>query len=169
MEIRQYGGVDPHVGVNIWLPEERIADWCLQLCLLDQGLIDHVIMENERSEPFRLALRISPKLVGRGYMQWQDNPPSLLIDSGRTGYIQHFFLCYYRDGAGDVDHCDVDVSAMYSDIRVGLHMQLYVPKVKPPMSRQELLKLVGMTEERFEEIMREANEDSDWPRKSAVE
>jgi hypothetical protein len=163
MEIRQYGGKAPYVGVNAWLPEEQIADWCLQLCLLDMGLIDGIVIENERPEPFRMALRLSPVLVGRGWVQWQDTPPSLLIDTGRTGYIQHFFWCYYRDGAGDVDHCDVDVSSMSSDIGVGLHMQHYVPKVKPGMTREEFMAREGITEADLEEARRYLDEYPEWP------
>jgi hypothetical protein len=100
-----------------------LRDWCLGISLLKEQLIKELYATDEAGKNAHAVIRV---LEGSG----SQTMSRVLIDKSsyqielapvNVEYVQHFFLKYYRDGAADVDHIDlegIDVDTGAKDISV---------------------------------------------------
>ena len=136
----------PHRTLSLTFRPEDIPDWCLSLCLLEKGLIDSlIVVDNDGANGvFQLRVTLSPKLIGRGYVEWLVEGAHLLTDGVQLEVLLHFFLRYYRDGVADVSQIDVEIEPQSSNNGIGLYLALKVPASRPPMSEKELRHLLDL-------------------------
>lgn len=116
---------------------EAIRDWCLGLCLLNEGLIETLTLAEERG---RAAVKIrvldKPKVHGRTNANFRSDISQLEVPRTSLEYIQAFFLKYYRDEVAEVDH--VDLEAIDADTgKQDEYVTFRVPDFRPPVSAQE--------------------------------
>jgi hypothetical protein len=120
-----------------------VKDWCLDLCLLEKGLIDSIVVRNERGDVslmVRRDSRISAAAVGR--VSWHGQSAALALSGEQLETWLHFYLTYYRDGIGEVDHLDVEVDGENGS--PGLDLVLTVPNATPPQPGAELRTRLGL-------------------------
>ncbi|MGC1614900.1 MAG: hypothetical protein WA736_09445 [Candidatus Acidiferrum sp.] len=96
--------------VLIFLSQESLPKLCLGLTLLSEGLVESFLTTDQTG---KTTIEFS---IGRHLKIGQFAPSS---PSSKTGYVEltpnglayllHFFLKYYRDGAAEVDHIDLQM------------------------------------------------------------
>jgi hypothetical protein len=59
-------------------------------------------------------------------------------------YWLTFFLAYFRDGVGEVDHIDLDLTASGVKDTPGLFLTLAVPQASPPLSEEQARRRLGL-------------------------
>ena len=53
--MKDIGKVDSQHLIGIDFEDEEIVNWCLNICLLDNGIIDYIVLESSQS-PFQFFL-----------------------------------------------------------------------------------------------------------------
>ncbi len=110
-------------------------------------MISTVTLSSE-DESFRLQLELAPPSlqVVRGEVLWQVGGLLLSISLNELEYWLQFFLRYYRDQIGEVDHIDSDITyiAPRSNSRKSLLLVFRVPNAKPPLDEEELRRRLGL-------------------------
>ena len=117
-------------------------EWTLNLCLLDEDLAEAITLTDDASQ-FKLEISRVVGLEGRGKVFWETVGAKLLISQRELEYWKNFFLSYYRDGIGAVDHIDVDIPPDDSNTTKGLFLVLKIPDSAPPISEEELRRRLG--------------------------
>jgi hypothetical protein len=131
------------VSIRANLDKNTNIEWCLALCLLKEGLLSHVVI-TDRKETTKLKISVSPsKTLAVGEVRWHDKYIDLIISRTELDAWLHFFLMYYRDGIGDVDHIDVDVTSNQGGSK-NLFLVLMIPEARPPVSEAEVRRRLGM-------------------------
>lgn len=131
--------VSYQLGVMIDLTNVPIPEWCLNLCLLKEDLVDTLVfligkqklkIEVENIQDSRRAnVFLAPSQV-----HVKVDPVEL------EGWVD-FFLKYYRDGVAQVDHIDVEALAI-SEESEDIYITFIVKDAVPPMSAEEARKIL---------------------------
>jgi hypothetical protein len=135
MELKEYPGQKVFV---VSFRSDAVESWCLGLCLLEAELIEHLIVSEEVGKK-HLEVRVRSSTE-------RDRMPHISVGSDATSYIEltrdglryirKFFLEYYRDGAAQVDHLDLEAIDT-STGRNTVSITFEVPDSKPPVSPEE--------------------------------
>jgi hypothetical protein len=122
--------------ISISLEYEAIPEWCLDLCLLENDLIQSVVITNDPGT-FKLTISKNPSLsrTERGRVKWHSGGAEIQISQTELDMWCDYFLRYYRDGIANVDHIDVDISPK-KDAR-GLFITFKVDSAVPSIPEKE--------------------------------
>jgi hypothetical protein len=94
--------------VFVLIDPEANREWCLNLCLLREGLIESLTIIGD-SAAYRLGISLEPALSSRqGKVQCRPGGADVSISITELDYWLHFFLKYHRHGVGDINHIDVE-------------------------------------------------------------
>jgi hypothetical protein len=122
---------------TISLNRESLRDWCLGLSLLKEDLIETLAVSAERGKrKFEIELLASAGPTVRAQADFSSETTRLKITPNHADYLLHFFLKYYRDGAAEVDHVDVE-AASPDEGSEGTYITFKVPDSSPPLSPEE--------------------------------
>jgi len=116
---------------------EALQDWCLGLCLLNESLIETLVITTDHQKMgVKIHVAAKPEIgsVARAY--FKPDISQLEITRTNLGYLQHFFLKYYRDGVAEVDH--IDLEAINADTgKKDIYITFRVPDSRPSVSPEE--------------------------------
>jgi hypothetical protein len=117
------------------------------LSLLKEGLTEALNFSNTGTE-FWLQVKRDTRILKheRGVVSWRKTAASLSIAPNELDYWLHYFLKYYRDGEGEVDHIDSDINEVssQSDSVRGLFLVLKVPQAAPAVPAAEAKRRLGI-------------------------
>lgn len=125
--------------VRVHVTSLNLRDWCLCLQLLQDKLIE--------AFSFRLANSSRRMQVARGEANrygtiGNADDLGLTLSERDLDFARHFFLRYYRDGAAEVDHIDIETND-------GGYIIFAVDKSLPPVSAEEAKRRLGMAAQRW--------------------
>ena len=141
IELKHYPGQEV---LLISFRREALRDWCLGLCLLQAGLIDTLVVTEERKKmTVKISFGTNPQInrIARATLR-QDISQVELTRNG-LDYLQHFFLTYYRDGAAEVGHLDleaIDGDTGKKAIYITFLVSDSVPSVSPEEAERRLIR-----------------------------
>ena len=116
---------------------EALRDWCLGLCLLKEGLIETLIVAEERGKSKMIKFRATQETDRVTQVTFKPDFGQVEITRNQLGYLHRFFLKYYRDGVADVDHLDLE--AINADTgEIDAYITFRVPDSRPPVSPEEV-------------------------------
>ena len=142
MSVRDFPG---QRGITINPGSREVDAWCLELVLLERGLIDATRVTAQDGS-FSLVIKVAESIgdaeIGR--VVW-DNPSVAEVRLSRTEIERwvYFYLKFYRDQYGEVDHIDADLEG--SGGSTGVFLVLKVPQASPPRrAGPELRRRLGL-------------------------
>ena len=99
--------IDGQSVIALKLTQGDIRDLCLCLCLLRESLVAEVLLRS----PNNLGICVEQK-VDYKENRLVRNPSFTTLQLTRIELerLVHFFLQYYRDGAAEVDHLDIEAN-----------------------------------------------------------
>jgi hypothetical protein len=125
--------------VTINLKDVPMPEWCLNLCLLKEKLVDTLIFLIGKKK-----LKIEVENIEdsrRANVFFAPNQVHLKVDPRELERWVDFFLMYYRDGVAQVDHIDVEALAI-SETPEDIYITFMVKDAVPPMSAEEARKIL---------------------------
>jgi hypothetical protein len=133
-----------------WIKFEEshhVIEFCLNLALLRFHLIDAISIPVKDGP--NLQIKVNEKIrQKRGHFSEKPALIELTISQEELEYWLMFFLEYYRDGVGSVDHIDVEITEReQSSPPKSLQIALIVPKAKPPISWNQALEILNLPNE----------------------
>lgn len=134
---------DNERGVDVHFTHEAVAPWILDLSLVAYELVDFACISDANAS-FRLRVGLDHTQVPRGSVVWEPGGAILRVRTQELEAWISFFLEYYRDGMGPVDHIDVGVPPRYSNGETGLFLTLTVPLARASRSEAELRRALGL-------------------------
>ena len=102
--------VSYQLGVMVDLKNVPMPDWCLNLCLLKEKLVDTLVFLIGKKK-----LKIEVDNIEdsrRANVFFAPNQVHVKVDPAELERWVDFFLMYYRDGVAQVDHIDVEALAI---------------------------------------------------------
>jgi hypothetical protein len=126
--------VSDQLVVSVDLTNVTLSDWCLNLCLLKEGLVDALVLSGNRELEVQKDQSIDK--ADRAKVNIKSSRVQIVVHPIELDYWLSFFLKYYRDGIAEVDHLDVeaiDVSKAHEQ----LYVVFQVRDAAPPVSAEE--------------------------------
>jgi hypothetical protein len=117
LELVRYTG---QTSLGVVLDSKAIRDWTLGLCLLQQDLIEVLVVTDQKTKRqlnMRLAgPRRKKDMPNRRFLRkseavFETDVTRLEMTRDFLDYVIEFYLIYFRDGTGQVNHIDMDVVA----------------------------------------------------------
>ncbi len=132
--------VDQTIAIDI--VDEIIPEWCLNLCLLFQGLIQSFVVVDDKNS-FKLEISKNPNILPsqRGIVKWNIDKIELQLTSTELEVWLHYFLKYHRDDMAEVDHLDLNIGI---NGKKELALTLKVARALPAVSAQEARQRLGL-------------------------
>lgn len=131
--------------VAINLDHVSLCDWCLNLSLLKEELVDVLTFIGNK----KLQLKIDGTLErsARAVVSISPGAVSISFHPDEYDYVHSFFLKYYRDGVAEVDHIDIEALAFHPAGKTEeVYVTFYVKDAVPPMSPDEMRRLLDATD-----------------------
>jgi hypothetical protein len=131
------------VVVRVVVDPNALRDWCLSLCLLKEGLTEGLLISEARGKQ-KLEIETTGTPVDRlrAKLMLAADRTQLRVSHHDLGYLLHFFLKYYRDGIGEVDHLDLQaVSGEEGDM--DCYATFIILTSRPPVSAEEAKRRLG--------------------------
>jgi hypothetical protein len=135
--------IDGQQIIEIDLGSMLILDWTLNLCLLRRGLIESITYHTAKGSNLKVRIDTGLKVADRATVGIAPDNVYLAITATELDYWESFFLKYYRDGVAEVDHLDIEAQVNPPSKNCG-YVILKVAKVKPPMTPEEVRKMLGL-------------------------
>jgi len=131
------------VSLRVSFDADAINDWTLGLVLLKERLVDVLgVSENAGQNTLELS-RGDARARARAVLA---EPSSrLAVSDAELEHLAHFFLKYVRDGFGEVDHVDIQVTEGKSDRES--YVTFTVSESAPPVSSAEARRRLGLKPE----------------------
>ena len=109
LKFRQYTS---QTVLDVGFQAPSIADFCLGLCLIKEGLASLVVV-HDKSESVKLSLQIirQASQQRRTSMKVKGQVVDVSMSANDMDCILHFFLKYIRDGKAEVDHLDIEIQS----------------------------------------------------------
>jgi hypothetical protein len=123
------------------LDDHSIGPWCLGLTLLDRDLVAEVVIQDASGESVLLQRDPTIKRGDQGVVQWNKPMPRLMLTPETLDGWLDFSLKYYRDAIANVSHIDSELLSQPPQDG-GTDVIIVVPNVRPPLSREELDRLI---------------------------
>lgn len=125
--------------VTIDLQSVPIPEWCLNLCLLKQQLVNPLVFLLGKK---KLKIEVANiEDSRRANVFFAPNQVHVKVDPAELNHWVNFFLKYYRDGVAEVDHIDVESLAV-SDEPEDIYITFIVKDAAPPMPAEEARKIL---------------------------
>jgi hypothetical protein len=126
--------------IAILVPADAIEHWCLMLCLIEKRLIETVyIVAPQRRMDFQLQIDENCPTRSTTSVRWlSPTSAELRVCRPELERWTDFYLKYYRNGFGEVDHIDVEFESPNGDR--GLDVALIVPSMLRPRPADEALR-----------------------------
>jgi len=130
--------------VIITFPDQTIEPWTLGLCLLKEELLSILQLEDQ-SETFRLVVRRDADLGPgeRPFAKASGRSLELRVGPTELEMWLHFFLRTIRDGVAEVDHLDVETTAVEENARP-VELTLRVLAAREPLTPDEIRRQLGI-------------------------
>jgi len=110
--------------LKMHVPQPSITEWTLCLQLLLDRLVDRITITTG-------SHNISLSLCSESIFKIKNEKDlSIQIDTSSCNYLTTFFLKYYRDGQGEVDHVDIETPN-------GDYLTFLVDSYNEPVSESE--------------------------------
>src|SRR5260370_10976705 len=130
-----------HLGqvvLSLLFRREALRDWCLGLCLLKEGLVEALVVSEEHGKKgVKIQVRPTAKVSDRVLASFESDITRLELTPNNLGYLQHFFLKYYRDGVAEVDHLDLEAICSDAGHNEEIYITFKVPDSMPPLTPEE--------------------------------
>lgn len=126
--------------LSIEIGRESVAEWCLGLCLLKEGLISILLVQEVEARGM-LEVQLGTQRT-RSLASLDPSASKMSLTHNDLDYILHFFLKYFRDGVADVDHIDLDVVSDSDSQQSTIKFQ--VRDSIGPVSAKEAKKRLGL-------------------------
>lgn len=133
-----------YIHTEIVFHDGFLEKFTLAMSLLWHGLADKIVLLSQ--EPIRKVTIVCNSKIStapRAAIQADSESLHVELSKQELGYWLHFFLRYYRDGAAEVDHIDVE----YTEANASLSeawLILKFPNAKPPVSAEEACRRLGL-------------------------
>ena len=120
--------------VRIRVTPVNLRDWCLCLQLLQDSMIEAFTFRRENSSR---RMQVARSAGNRSAVTGDADAPGLALSAPDLEFVRHFFLRYYRDGAAEVDHIDIETEE-------GGYIIFAVDESLPPVSSEEAKRRLGL-------------------------
>jgi hypothetical protein len=120
------------------------AEWCVELCMLEKGVVD-VFQIDDVDQGLTITFEIDRELAtnARGRILFRhDGVIALRLTLTEIEFWTDYFLNAYRDQIAPVNHIDVDISGDETGTEKGITLILKGMKSVPPISPEEAAKLI---------------------------
>lgn len=113
-----------HKYMRVRISRADNAMWCCMLALLDQDLAQCIIIKDAIS-----GIGVLVKLGKKNEFKVTRERKEISIELAKmaVGALLVFFLKYFRDGAAEADHCDIETTS-------GDYMIFSAADFRPPLS-----------------------------------
>lgn len=122
------------------------AEWCVELCMLEKGVVD-VIRIDDVNQRVAITFEIDRNLEinARGTILFRrDGVIALRLTLTEVEFWADFFLNAYRDQIAPVNHIDVDITGDEARTEKGMTLILMGMESAPPISPEEAARLMEM-------------------------
>lgn len=126
--------IDGQPLVRIHIGAAAVVEWAVCLQLLADNLVEAIRFHCMGSGR---QIEIRRTTVGRSNINHHAGEPKVVLDSHSLDYVRHFFLRYYRDGAAEVNHLDVELEG-------GGYLTITVDEHVAPVSSDEVKRRLGL-------------------------
>jgi hypothetical protein len=129
--------------LNIRLEPRAHPELCLGLCLLREGLISVLLLQEEWAKgkiEIQLATRTGHHT--RTQASFEKDATRVKMTPDDLDFVLHFFLKYFRDGVAEVDHLDLDVESQLNGQDSTITFK--VSDSLQPMSAEEAKERLGL-------------------------
>ena len=133
--------VSDQLVISVDISNVTLTDWCLNLCLLKEGLVDALVLSGNK----RLELKKDESIgkADRARVDIKSNKIQIAVHPIELDYWLSFFLKYYRDGIAEVDHLDVEAVNLSNEDEQ-LYVVFRVGEAVPAVSLEEARKRLNM-------------------------
>jgi len=121
--------------LRIHVTSVSLRDWCLCLQLLQDNLVEAFTFRRANSSK---KVQVARGTVNRSGITGDGDHRALTLSARDLDFARYFFLRYYRDGAAEVDHIDIETGE-------GGYVVFAVDESLPPVSSEEAKRRLGMT------------------------
>jgi hypothetical protein len=118
---------------------------CLALTLLEWELVSSVVFEAAERHYLEVSVDRSIQPAVGGLAKWEPPRIHLKLSKNSFEYWLAFALKYYRDGAGDVDHIDIDARTSLKG-HADTVLVFKVPSAKEALSPDQARKRIASFE-----------------------
>lgn len=129
--------------IEIDLSMVNIGDWCLNLCLLKENLIQELIVIGNKKLTFKIGQFSEFEPAAKVSVKHQTI--DIIVQQRELEYWTVFFLKYFRDDVAEVDHLDVEAK-LDSDLSEEAYLTFKVKDAKLPISADELRRIMAKTD-----------------------
>ena len=99
--------------ITIDLKAVSIDEWCLNLCLLNEGLVDAITFAGKGR--LRIEVDQTMEKPRRARAKSESDQVHLFVHPEELEFWVSFFLKAYRDGMAEVSHIDVEATSIPDD------------------------------------------------------
>lgn len=125
--------------VMVDLTDVPISEWCLNLCLLKEELVDTLVfLVGKQKLKFEIA-NIEGSAGAHVFLH--SNEVHVKVHPAELECWVNFFLQYYRDGVAEVDHIDVEALTIGKEPE-DTYIIFTVKDALPGMSSEEARKML---------------------------
>jgi hypothetical protein len=124
--------------ITIDLGAVSIGEWCLNLCLLKEGLVDAVTFAGKGR--LRIEVDHTIERARRARARSESGQVELFVHPEELDFWVSFFLKAYRDGMAEVGHIDVEAASIPDDEEI--YVTFLAGKSAPPIPGDEARKIL---------------------------
>ena len=124
--------------ITIDLGAVPIDEWCLNLCLLKEGLVDAVTFAGKGR--LRIEVDHTIERARHARARSESGQVELFVHPEELDFWTSFFLKAYRDGMAEVSHIDVEAASIPDDEEI--YVTFLAGKSAPPMPGDEARKIL---------------------------
>lgn len=128
--------IDGQHSLKVSVPPGSVRDWLLCLYLLNDNTIESFIF-TDNSGKSKIEIRLGELTEWNEASQRCHFKTSL--SASALNYLRGFLARYYRDGAAEVDHIDIEAD----EPKFG-YITVSVDEHRPPISSDELRRRLGI-------------------------
>lgn len=130
--------------LSVLVKREGVRDFCLGLSLLQEALVDALIVTGVDSrKSLKLRRRMRHDDDPRAQMTFKHEAAVIDVPATALKYLLYFFLRYYRDGAAEVDHVDLETTGPELD-RASGYLTIKVDDFAAPVSAEEAARRLSL-------------------------
>jgi hypothetical protein len=124
--------------ITIDLEAVPMDEWCLNLCLLKEGLVDAVTFAGKG----RLRIEVDQTIerARRARARSESDQVNLYVHPEELDFWVSFFLKAYRDGMAEAGHIDVEAASIPDNEEI--YVTFLAGKSAPPMPGEEARKIL---------------------------
>lgn len=121
--------------------DEIIGEWCLRLCLLEQDIVKNFKITDSLGR-YIFTIYKAKSIDKQRYKIFRKKRIDIYVFE--IGYWAYYFLKYYKNGVGDVNHIHGEFVSCRKKTKK-LDLELEVCREKPPLTRKQMNKHLGLS------------------------